>query len=485
MKKLIQIYAMLFLVLTSHTLFAQQIGNLEGINYQAVAIDEDGKEIVGMDVNGKPLYNKAIGVRFTILSGSNGPVLYQETHTANTDQYGLFSLVIGLGTQTGAGLYTILMDIPWIDADQFLKVEIAINNDDDYKLVSLQKFMTVPYSFYTDDIADNAITTNKILNETILAEDIGTGSVETSEILDETILAEDIATGAVETSEILNETILAEDIATGAVETSEILNETILADDIATGAVETSEILNETILAEDIATGAVETSEILDETILAEDIATGAVETSEILNETILAEDIATGAVETSEILNGTILNEDIANGTIDLTTKVTGILPVPNGGTGVASLTDGGILLGGGTGPVKFLAVADSGQIPIGDGTTDPVLNTLTAGIGISITNGAGTITINSTVGGVNSNSAGTVPVGTIANGTTFVSGAIPVPGVVFGNIVIASFDQDLRGCIMRAYVFSANNIKVAIFNGTGVPQTLGTGALRVLVVQ
>ena len=445
MKKLIQIYAMLLLVLTSHILFAQQIGNLEGINYQAVAIDEDGKEIVGMDVDGKPLYNKAIGVRFTILSGSNGPVLYEETHTANTDQYGLFSLVIGSGTQTSAGLYTILMDIPWIDADQFLKVEIAINNDDDYKLVSLQKFMTVPYSFYTDDIADNAITTNKILNETILAEDIGTGAVETSEILDETIQAVDIDTGAVTTSEILNETILAEDIATGAVETSEIL----------------------------------------DETIQAADIDTGAVTTSEILDETIQAEDIDTGAVTTSEILNGTILNEDIANGTIDLTAKVTGILPVPNGGTGVASSTDGGILLGGGTGPIKFLAVADSGQIPIGDGTTDPVLNTLTAGIGISITNGAGTITINSTVGGVNSNSAGTVPVGTIANGTTFISGAIPVPGVAFGNIIIASFDQDLRGCILRAYVFSANNIKVAIYNGTGTPQTLGTGALRVLVVQ
>ncbi|MCK5539198.1 MAG: hypothetical protein KAI79_20415, partial [Bacteroidales bacterium] len=174
MKKHTIIYLSLLFVLISQVMLAQQIGNLEGINYQAVAIDENGKEIVGMDITGKPLYEKTIGVRFTILKGSDGPILYQETHTALTDQYGLFSLVIGHGVLTGEGMYDILMDIPWIDADQFLKVELAIFNDGNFQLVSLQKFMTVPYSFYTDDIADNAITTAKILNETILAEDIGT-----------------------------------------------------------------------------------------------------------------------------------------------------------------------------------------------------------------------------------------------------------------------------------------------------------------------
>ncbi|MDT8433016.1 MAG: hypothetical protein RQ746_15970, partial [Bacteroidales bacterium] len=287
-KYTLTISAILLLVFLGANLSAQRIGNLHGINYQAVAIDEEGKEIVGMDIEGKPLYEKEIGVRFTILKGQDGAIQYQETHTTLTDQYGLFSLVIGKGDQTGEGSYNHLLDMPWIDADQWLKVEIAMQNDGSYKTVSLQQLMTVPYSFYTDDIADDAITTEKILNEEILAEDIATGAVETSEILDETILAEDIGTGSVETSEILNETILAEDIATGAVETSEILNETILAEDIGTGSVETSEILDETILAEDIGTGSVETSEILDETILAEDIATGAVETSEILDETIL-----------------------------------------------------------------------------------------------------------------------------------------------------------------------------------------------------
>ena len=71
-------------------------------------------------------------------------------------------------------------------------------------------------------------------------------------------------------------------------------------------------------------------------------------------------------------------------------------ITPVPLGGTGAASLTNGGILLGSGTEAVTALGVATNGQIPIGDGATDPVLANITveAGVaGVTVTNGAGSI--------------------------------------------------------------------------------------------
>lgn len=68
----------------------------------------------------------------------------------------------------------------------------------------------------------------------------------------------------------------------------------------------------------------------------------------------------------------------------------------VNEGGTGAATLTDGGILLGSGTGAITALGVATNGQIPIGDGTTDPVLATITGTANeITVTNGAGSITL------------------------------------------------------------------------------------------
>ncbi|MFP5471711.1 MAG: hypothetical protein ACLGGV_08945 [Bacteroidia bacterium] len=383
MKTIKKLVAIIIALVAVQNIYAQRIGNLEGINYQAVAVDDEGKEIVGMDINGKPLYSKEIGVKFSILKGNDGPVQYQETHTVLTDKYGLFSLTIGLGTQTGEGAYTKLLDMPWIDADQWLKVEIAIKNDGSYKLVSLQKFQTVPYSFYTDDIADNAITTEKILDSTILNQDLSTGSVDSRTILNETILAEDIATGAVTTDEILNETIL--------------------------------------------------------------------------------AEDIATGAVTTDEILNGTILNEDIANGTIDLTTKVTGILPVQNGGTGLdaSGVLDGQVLIGN-------------------DANNNFDLATLTAGAGIAINNTPGGIEIVSTVVGIGTaQTPNVISPSPITQGNAWISapqnmGAGTCP---MGSFVLVSLPVNLQGLTLTGYTNATDQVTLVLNNASGATVDLPNG--------
>lgn len=440
MKKLIYILSIVFLFVAQHGI-SQNIGDLEGIYYQAVALDDEAKEIVGVDVEAKPLHAREIGVRFTITKGLDGQVQWEEIHITTTDDYGLFTLVIGQG-QVSSSLYARMLDIPWIDADQFLQVEISAKNDGDYKLVSNQKFMTVPYAFYADDIADDAITTAKILNEEIIAEDV------------------------------------------------------------AEGAIESSEILNETILAEDIATGSVESSEILNETILSEDIAASAITTSEILNETILAEDIAEGSVESSKILNGTILNEDIADNTINLKGKVTDTLSVANGGTGQGFLTDNSILIGNGTGGIDILGIANDGQIPIGVSGGKPVLANLIAGDGIEITNSAGSITITSPPISSQTSSDGTFQVNPGSNGIITGSTAWTTPnslkvtppdGKAFemGDIFLVSADSDLKGCLLSAYLESIGgdgraNVQVVIFNPSPGDVTLAsTITLKFLLVK
>ena len=77
------------------------------------------------------------------------------------------------------------------------------------------------------------------------------------------------------------------------------------------------------------------------------------------------------------------------------------GTLVVSNGGTGRATLTNHGLLVGAGTVAITQLGVASNGQLPIGSGGADPVLATITPGTGISITNGAGSITIAATGAG------------------------------------------------------------------------------------
>jgi hypothetical protein len=61
--------------------------------------------------------------------------------------------------------------------------------------------------------------------------------------------------------------------------------------------------------------------------------------------------------------------------------------VPVTDGGTGVSTLTNGGVLLGSGTGAITAMAVLSDGQMIVGDGTTDPVAEsgaTLRTSIGV-----------------------------------------------------------------------------------------------------
>lgn len=63
--------------------------------------------------------------------------------------------------------------------------------------------------------------------------------------------------------------------------------------------------------------------------------------------------------------------NKVNTSGQADLTTAVTGILPVANGGTGAATLTANNIVLGNGTSAVTFVAPGASGNILTSNGTT------------------------------------------------------------------------------------------------------------------
>jgi hypothetical protein len=102
----------------------------------------------------------------------------------------------------------------------------------------------------------------------------------------------------------------------------------------------------------------------------------------------------------------------------VSLTTQVSGTLPVGNGGTGQTTYTDGQLLIGNTTG--NTLAKA-----------------TLTAGTNISITNGAGAITINATdqfVGTVTSVSGTGTVNGITLTGTVTSSGSLTLGGTLSG---------------------------------------------------
>jgi hypothetical protein len=126
--------AILAVMMTATMPAGAQTGVPGGINYQAVARDNNGNELV----------NTAIEVRFSIRTGSpTGPVIYQEVFTdVTTSRYGVFSLVIGKGDPV-LGTFTA---IDWSTANHYLTVEVKFENL--FMDMGTMQFMAVPYALY-------------------------------------------------------------------------------------------------------------------------------------------------------------------------------------------------------------------------------------------------------------------------------------------------------------------------------------------------
>jgi uncharacterized protein (TIGR02145 family) len=153
MKKII---STLFSLVFAITLLAQQAPP-QGINYQAMVYAPYGNQQPGVNSAGQlPANTKQVLVKFTLEEGNNGPVIYEETHTDTTDQYGLLNTVIGTGTPTSnsPGLFN---QIDWSLGDPYLRVSITLTQYNS-TVSSYQKLWSVPYALYADhsNSADSA-----------------------------------------------------------------------------------------------------------------------------------------------------------------------------------------------------------------------------------------------------------------------------------------------------------------------------------------
>ena len=161
-------------------------------------------------------------------------------------------------------------------------------------------------------------------------------------------------------------------------------------------------------------------------------------------------------ALATARAING--VNFD---GTAAITVTAAGstlsdTVTVAKGGTGATSLTNGGVLLGSGTGAVTAMAVLTDGQMIVGDGTTDPVAEsgaTLRTSIGCNPVAGSSSIT-----------TTGALGTGTIATG--------------FGNIDNGSSTLNTGAATVASLVCTAEGTFGGGYGATGATvSTAGVG--------
>jgi len=176
----------------------------------------------------------------------------------------------------------------------------------------------------------------------------------------------------------------------------------------------------------------------------------------------------------------------DITAGTI---TGITDLV-VADGGTGAGTFTDGGILLGSGTGAITALAVLADGSIVVGDGTTDPValaafdsstgdLTVAAGGTGVSALTdhcvfvGSGTTAVTIlTVGGANEILCGAA--GADPSFRALVDADVPAILTLAGSTIDSSA---IGGSTPAAGAFTTLGATGDVTTSANITNTLGTG--------
>lgn len=102
----------------------------QGINFQAIA----------RDASGVPITGSAITVGFQITDAST-TLVYEETHSATTDAFGLFKVIVGQGTPVSG----IFSNIDWGSGQHSAQVFINSNP------MGICTFESVPYALYAEN----------------------------------------------------------------------------------------------------------------------------------------------------------------------------------------------------------------------------------------------------------------------------------------------------------------------------------------------
>ncbi len=105
--------------------------------------------------NGYIIQNHAVAFKISILQGSaTGTVVYSETQSKLTNDFGLVNMEIGNGIIVAGSMNTI----NWASGPFFVKTELDTNNGTSYITMGISELLSVPYALYAEKVGSNGFT---------------------------------------------------------------------------------------------------------------------------------------------------------------------------------------------------------------------------------------------------------------------------------------------------------------------------------------
>lgn len=161
----------------------------------------------------------------------------------------------------------------------------------------------------TTQIADKAVTTEKLENESVTTDKLDAASVTTDKVADANITTSKLADSSVETEKINNKAVTTDKLNDGAVDNSKLSPEAVTYDKVKDKAIITEKLNDRAVTTEKVEEMAITNPKLGNQSVDGRVVREASLETKHFAN----------GSVTTEKIKDGSVTNEKVADDTLGI----------------------------------------------------------------------------------------------------------------------------------------------------------------------
>lgn len=161
----------------------------------------------------------------------------------------------------------------------------------------------------TTQIADKAVTTEKLENESVTTDKLDAASVTTDKVADANITTSKLADSSVETEKINNKAVTTDKLNDGAVDNSKLSPEAVTYDKVKDKAIITEKLNDRAVTTEKVEERAITNTKLGNQSVDGRVVREASLESKHFAN----------GSVTTEKIKDGSITNEKVADDTLGI----------------------------------------------------------------------------------------------------------------------------------------------------------------------
>lgn len=161
----------------------------------------------------------------------------------------------------------------------------------------------------TTQIADKAVTTEKLENESVTTDKLDAASVTTDKVADANITTSKLADSSVETEKINNKAVTTDKLNDGAVDNSKLSPEAVTYDKVKDKAIITEKLNDRAVTTEKVEERAITNPKLGNQSVDGRVVREASLETKHFAN----------GSVNTEKIKDGSVTNEKVADDTLGI----------------------------------------------------------------------------------------------------------------------------------------------------------------------